>query len=133
MDRTREVEEFLARWASATTSREAERAADMFQRQPAPLVTFTDGQRTHDWLDVRVRLGHDLERTVVERIDVHDVECREVSDEAVAASFVYELSVRDIWGGRATVTRLATMTLVRTKDGFRIASAHFSAPPAPPS
>ena len=130
MERTREVEDFLARWAAATTSREPERAADLFQRQPAPLVTFTDGQRAHDWLDVRVRLGRDLERTVIERVDVHHLEVRDVTDDAVAASFVYELHVRDIWGGRTTVTRLATMTLVTTKDGFRIASAHFSAPPS---
>lgn len=124
-----EVDEFLARWVRLTQAREPERAADLFQRDPAPLVTFTDGQRTHDWLDVRVRLGRDFERAIVERIEIHHVEAREISEDAIAASFVYDIHARDIWGTPNTATRLASMTLVRTKDGFRIAAAHFSVPP----
>lgn len=125
-----EVEEFLARWAATTEARDAERAADLFQREPAPLVTFSDGQRAHDWLDVRIRIGRDLARAIVERIEVHHVEAREVSAETLAASFVYDVHARDMWGTPTTLTRLASMMLVRTKDGLRIASAHFSAPPA---
>lgn len=124
----REVEAFLARWASLTQERDPERAADLFQRDPAPLVTFTDGQRAADWLDVRVRLGRDLERAIVEAIRVHHLEVRDVSEDAFAASFVYDLTVRDVWGITTTVTRVASMTLVRTKDGLRIAAAHFSVP-----
>lgn len=130
VDPRREVEEFLARWVRVTSERDPERAADLFQRAPAPLVTFTDGQRAADWLDVRVRIGRDLERAVVDGLQFHHLEVREISDDAVAVSFVYDLSVRDVWGTSNTVTRLASMTLVRTKDGFRIATAHFSVPPA---
>ena len=129
MDLRREVEEFLARWVALTEGRDPEHAADLFQREPAPLVTFTDGQRASDWLDVRVRLGRDLQRAIVERLQVHHLEVRELTAEAVAISFVYDLAARDMWGMSNTVTRLATMTLVRTKDGFRIAMAHFSVPP----
>jgi hypothetical protein len=125
-----EVEEFLTRWARLTQAREPERAADLFQREPAPLVTFTDGQRAHDWLDVRVRIGRDLQRAIVERIEVHHIESRDVGDDAVAVSFVYDVHAKDIWGVGAVATRLGSMTLVRTKDGFRIATAHFSVPPA---
>ena len=128
MDRD-EVDEFLARWVRLTEAREPERTADLFQRDPAPLVTFTDGQRAHDWLDVRIRLGRDFERAIIGRIEVHHVESREISDDAIAVSFVYDLHARDIWGTPSTATRLASMTLVRTKDGLRIASAHFSVPP----
>lgn len=127
----REVQEFLERWARLTQLRDPERAADLFQRSPSPLVTFTDGQRTHDWLDVRIRLGRDLERAIVERVEVHHIEARDISDDAVAVSFVYDVHAKDIWGVNAIATRLASMTLVRTKDGYRIATAHFSIPPAP--
>jgi len=130
VDVRRDVDEFLARWVRMTELRDPERAADLFQRDPAPLVTFTDGQRAADWLDVRVRLGRDLQRAIVERLQVHDVEVRELTEDVVAATFVYDLTARDMWGISATVTRLASMTLVRTKDGFRIAAAHFSVPPA---
>lgn len=128
MDARVEVEGFLRRWTSAHEARNAERAADLFQRDPAPLVTFSDGERVASWLDVRVRLGRDLERVIVEHIDVHHVEAREISDDALACSFVYELRVRDMWGMPVTATRLASLTLVRTKDGLRVAQAHFSAP-----
>ena len=125
-----EAEEFLRRWAHETEVRDAERTADLFQREPAPLVTFSDGARAHDWLDVRVRLGRDLQRTIIDRVEVHHLEVREVSEDAIAASFVYDLHARDMWGTATTVTRLASMTLVRTKDGLRIATAHFSVPRA---
>ncbi|HUR68559.1 MAG TPA: nuclear transport factor 2 family protein [Candidatus Thermoplasmatota archaeon] len=125
-----EVEAFLGRWVKLTQARDPEHAADLFQRDPAPLVTFTDGQRTHDWLDVRVRLGRDFERAIVERIEMHHLEVRELADGVFAASFVYDVHARDMWGVATVATRLASMTLVTTKDGFRIASAHFSIPPA---
>lgn len=128
LDVRREVEELLARWVQLTQERDTERAADLFVRDPAPLVTFTDGQRADDWLDVRVRMGRDLSRAVVRDIQVHDLNVRELTDEVIAASFVYDLTARDMWGTASTVTRLVTMTLVRTKDGLRIATAHFSAP-----
>lgn len=123
-----EVRAFLLRWAQLTEVRDAEHASDLYQRQPAPLVTFSDGTRVHDWLDVRVRLGRDMERVLPERIDVHHVEVREVGEDAYAVSFVYEIRVRDLWGMPAQATRLASMVLVQTKDGLRIAQAHFSAP-----
>lgn len=125
----REVEEFLARWARVTEARDPERSADLFLREPAALVTFTDGQRARDWLDVRVRLGRDLERAILDRVDVHDVEAMEVGDGAIVASFRYELEGRNVWGTPSSATRVATMTLVRTKDGLRIAAAHFSLTP----
>lgn len=125
-----EVEEFLGRWSRVTQARDVERVADLFERDPSPLVTFTDGQRAHDWLDVRVRLGRDFARAIVDRIEIHHLEARAISEDAVAVSFVYDLTVRDMWSLPATVTRCASMTLVRTKDGFRIATAHFSVPPA---
>lgn len=124
-----EARGFLARWAEATQARDAERAADLFLRDPAPLVTFSDGERMRDWLDVRLRLQRDLSRAVVERVDVHHVETQELGADVVGASFVYEMHVRDLWGMPVVATRVATITLVRTKDGFRIAMAHFSAPP----
>lgn len=130
MDSRPEVDAFLARWVRLTELRDAERAADLFQRKPDPLVTFTDGSRAHDWLDVRVRLGRDLERVIIDRVEVHHVEARDIAEDAVATSFVYDLHARDIWGMATTATRLASMTLVRTKDGLRIATAHFSAPPS---
>lgn len=124
------VHEFLSRWARLTQAREPERAADLFQRDPPPLVTFTDGQRAHDWLDVRIRIGRDLERAIVERVEVHHIESREISEDSVAVSFVYDVHAKDIWGVGAIATRLGSMTLVRTKDGYRIATAHFSVPPS---
>lgn len=129
MNAREEVEAFLARWARVTEAREPELAADLFQRVPAPLVTFTDGQRAHDWLDIRVRLGRDFERAIVDRMEIHHIEARDITEDAIAASFVYDLHARDIWGTAGIATRLASMTLVRTKDGLRIAAAHFSAPP----
>lgn len=118
---------FLARWAHASQTRDVEAAADLFLRDPAPIVTFSDGQRVRDWLDVRIRLERDLGRNIVERVVVHDVVAEELAAGVLVASFVYDLHVRDMWGMEVVATRLATMSLVETKDGLRIASAHFSA------
>lgn len=121
-----EVATFLARWARLTEGRDVERHADLFLRDPAPLVTFTDGARAADWLDVRVRIKRDLERVHIDRVEVHDLHVRDLADGVAMASFAYDLHVRDMWGMASVATRLASMTLVETKDGLRIATAHFS-------
>ena len=126
MDARHDVEDFLARWAAAHEAREPERAADLFLRDPQPLVTFSDGERVRDWLDVRVRLARDLARHIVERVEVHDVQSRALDRDTILVSFIYDMHVRDPWGTSSAATRLGTMTLVRTKDGLRIASAHFA-------
>lgn len=117
---------FLHRWASAIQGRDVERNADLYLRD-GPLVTFSDGERASDWVDVRVRLKRDLERVVIERVEIHDVVFRELAPDLANVSFVYELHLRDVWGMPAVATRLATMTLADTKDGLRIAAGHFSA------
>jgi ketosteroid isomerase-like protein len=122
-----DVESFLRQWAAAMQARDAERAADLYLRDPAALVTFSDGERSEDWLDVRLRLQRDLERVVVERVEVHDVQVREILDaEALLVSFAYDMQVRDMWGLSSTATRHATLTLVPTKDGLRIAAGHYA-------
>lgn len=125
MTTEREVSDFLKRWAAATERRDAEGCADLFLRDPAPLVTFSDGERANDWLDVRVRLGRDFERAIVEKVELHEVRVEELPGDAVIAGFEYDLTVRDMWGQSQVATRHATFTLTRTKDGFRIAAAHF--------
>lgn len=122
-----DVDAFLARWARFVEGRDVERHADLFLRD-APLVTFSDGARATDWLDVRVRLKRDLERVHVDRVDVHDVVVRELGDGVAGASFLYDLHVRDMWGMGTVATRIASMVLVQTKDGLRIATAHYAAP-----
>jgi hypothetical protein len=123
---TGDVRAFLARWVETQTSRDTERASDLYLRDPAPVVTFSDGERALDWLDVRVRIQRDLSRVVVENVDVHDVAVRELDDAVALATFEYDLHVRDVWGTPGVAHRRATMTLVQTKDGYRIAAAHFS-------
>lgn len=123
----REVRDFLAKWAATMERRELEASADLYLRDPPPLVTFTDGERAEDWLDVRVHIGRDLERAIIERVEIQDVTSHPVTEDVVAASFGYHVVVRDLWGASTTVARRGTMTLVATKDGFRIAVAHFTA------
>lgn len=130
MDDRHEVEAFLRRWATTTESRDAERCADLYLRDPAPLVTFSDGERCRAWRDVRARLGRDLARAIVERVEVHHLEVEPLAGDVLAASYVYDMHVRDVWGASVVATRLASLTLVRTKDGLRIATAHFSVPAA---
>lgn len=125
-----EVRSFLQRWAKASEARDADAAADLFLRDPAPLVTFSDGHRVGDWLDVRIRLARDFGRAFIDRVEVHDIVAAELAPEVVAVTFVYDIHVRDMWGVENVATRLGSMSLLRTKDGFRIAQAHFSAPPA---
>ena len=127
MSTEREVREFLARWASAMERRDVEGCSDLFLRDPAPLVTFSDGQRAEDWLDVRVRIGRDFERTILERVEVHEVDAREIAPDVTTVAFEYDMTLRDMWGTSSHATRHAQMTLARTKDGFRIAAAQFSA------
>lgn len=126
MDRTWEIRRFLDTWADTSRNRNVEAAADLYLRQPAPSVVFSDGARAEDWLDVRVRLDHDLSRVSIENVELHDVQWTEVADDVLACSFLYELHVRDLWGMPLVASRVASMTLVRTKDGLRIAAAHFS-------
>lgn len=118
---------FVEAWARAQEARDVERLSDLFQRD-RPLVTFSDGQRASDWLDVRVRLQRDLERALVDRVEVHDLVVDAVDDHTALVTFAYDISVRDLWGTAVTATRLGSMVLVMTKDGLRIAMAHFSAP-----
>lgn len=120
-----DVRAFLHRWCRLTEERDADRAADLYLRDPHPMVTFSDGARTEDWLDVRVRLQRDFERVFVERVETHDLQVRDLGD-VVLASFAYDIQARDMWGISVTGSRFATLTLVRTKDGFRIAAAHFA-------
>lgn len=122
------VEPFLARFARLTEARDVERHADLYLRDPQPVVTFSDGERATDWLDVRVRLKRDLERVHIDRVEVHDALVRELAPEIATVSFLYDLHLRDMWGMASVATRHATLTLVHTKDGPRIAAAHFSAP-----
>ncbi len=124
-----EAVRFLARWAKASEARDADASADLYLRDPAPVVTFSDGERVRDWLDVRVRLARDLGRAILDRVVVHDVVTAEPAEGVLIASFVYDLHARDVWGTAVVATRLATMTLVQTKDGWRIAQAHFSIAP----
>lgn len=121
-----EAGRFLQRWADASRRRDVEATADLFLRDPAPVVTFSDGRRAGDWLDVRLRISRDFERAAIERVEVHDVVAQEIAEDVLVTSFVYDLHVRDLWGGGTVATRLGAMTLVRTKDGWRIAAAHFS-------
>ena len=126
MSSREEAFRFLARWAKASEARDVEASADLFLRDPAPVVTFSDGERVRDWLDVRVRLGRDFTRAILDRVVVHDAVATEPAEGVVLVSFVYDLHVRDIWGTETVATRLGSMTLVETKDGLRIAQAHFS-------
>lgn len=125
MKMEQDVRDFLKRWAGATERRDVEGCADLFLRDPAPVVTFSDGQRAQDWLDVRVRIGRDFERAIVEKVELHALRVEELPGDAVIAAFEYDLTVRDMWGHAQTATRHATFTLTPTKDGFRIAAAHF--------
>ncbi|GEM_PF-3993633 len=115
-------------WARAQEARDVERLSDLFLRDPQPLVTFSDGERVKDWLDVRVRLQRDIERHLIDRVEVHDVLVEPLEGGTALVTFAYDISVRDLWGTAVTATRLASVVLVDTKDGLRIAMAHFSAP-----
>jgi ketosteroid isomerase-like protein len=119
---------FIASWARAQEARDVERLSDLFLRDPDPMVTFSDGERVRDWLDVRIRLQRDLERHVIDRVEVHDIQLEPWGRDAVLATFAYDITVRDLWGTSTTATRLASLVLVETKDGLRVALAHFSAP-----
>lgn len=120
--------ELVRRWARLLEGRDVEHHADLFLRDPAPVVTFSDGHRAADWLDVRIRVKRDLERVAIGRVEVHDISTQPIADDVVVVSFQYDLHVRDMWGMGSVATRAATFTLVETKDGLRIAAAHFSAP-----
>ncbi|MEA3201503.1 MAG: hypothetical protein QOE90_2931 [Thermoplasmata archaeon] len=128
MERRIAAARFLDAWAHAQVDRDVERLSDLFLRDPQPLVTFSDGERVKDWLDVRVRLQRDLARQVVERVEVHDSVIEPWGEDAVLVTFAYDITVRDLWGTAVTATRLGSMVLVQTKDGLRIAMAHLSAP-----
>jgi hypothetical protein len=125
---TETAQAFLDRWAEATLARDAERASDLFLRDPPAVVTFSDGARSLDWLDTRVRLQRDLSRVAMERVEVHDVLASEPADGVLVVTFDYDMHVRDMWGTPSVAQRHATFTLVHTKDGLRIAAAHFSGP-----
>lgn len=123
---TDEVRALLEQWARTTERRDVERHLDVYLRDPMPLVVFSDGALVGDFLDLRIRLSRDFQRVMVRRCEIHDLVVQELSRDVATATFQYDLYVRDVWGTDATALRVATATFVRTKDGFRIASAHFS-------
>lgn len=127
MKRTvQEVRDFLDAWCRTTEARDLERHLGLYLREPSPLVVFSDGNAVRDWLDLRIRLARDFQRVMIRRVEVHDLVVHEVGVDAVAATFQYDLHVRDVWGVDATARRIGTITFTRTKDGLRIAAAHFS-------
>lgn len=121
-----EVRAFLDRWARTTEERDVERHIDLYLRDPLPLVVFSDGQLVGDWLDLRIRLARDFARVMIRRVEVHDLVVQDLAPDVLSATFQYDLQVRDVWGVDATAHRIASVTFARTKDGLRLAVAHFS-------
>jgi len=120
-----DLQAFLASWEATLVGRDPEGAADLYSRDPKPTVVFSDGARAHDWLDVRVRLGRDFERTIIKRVSHHHVAVQHLDGHAVL-SLDYDLHASDLWGQPRVAGRTATFVLTMTKDGWRIVHAHFA-------
>lgn len=121
-----EVRGFLQRWARTSERRDVEAHIDLYLRDPMPLVVFSDGHYVGDSLDLRIRFTRDFQRVVIRRVEVHDLVVSELAPDVLAATFQYDMHVRDLWGTDSVALRTGSLTFTRTKDGLRIAAAHFS-------
>ncbi len=131
----KDVRVLLDRWVDATVKRDPQALADLFVRSPDPLVVWPSGEATRGWKDVFAHAQRELyhAKVLVQRVDVHDVIAIDVTADAAEAVFRYDVHATDLWGTSVKASRVATMTFLRTKDGLRVASAHFGAPPPPAS
>ena len=114
----RDVAALLDRWVDASIRRDAAAYSDLFLRDPDPVVVWPSGEVTRGWRSVHDHVLRELyhAKAVVSAVDVHGVQTVRVTDEAAEAVFHYDVHARDLWGTSMVVRRLATMTLVRTKD-----------------
>lgn len=129
-----EVQGLLDRWIDATLRRDPHAYADLFQRDPDPVVAWPSGEVTRSWKRVFEHVQREFyhTKTVVRRVDVHDLDVVQLTDDAALAVYQYDVHAIDLWGASVTAHRLATVTLARTKDGLRFAAAHFAPAAAGP-
>jgi hypothetical protein len=122
------VRVLLDDWIQATLDRDSAKYSDLFIRDPEPMVTWPGGEVSHGWQAVHDHALRELyhAKVVVEEVDLDEPHVVRITDDAYLTSFEYLVHARDFWGTMHTAPRRATLTLVATKDGLRIASAHFS-------
>lgn len=123
-----EMQRLIERWIDATVRRDANAYADLFARDPDPVVAWPSGEVTRGWRRIFEHVQREFytAKTVVRRVDVHDLDLVAISDDVVVAAYQYEVSALDLWGASVNAQRLATVTLIRTKDGLRFAAAHYA-------
>ena len=123
-----DVRALLARWTQAYVARDAAAYADLFHRGADPVVAWATGEVTRGWKPLFEHVQREFyhQKAVVKSVDVHDLSVARVHEELAEAAFRYDVLAVDLWGTTHTLHRLATMTLVATKDGWRVVGAHFS-------
>lgn len=122
------VRALIDQWVQATLARDAAQYADLFLRDGEAWVAWASGDTSRGWNEVYDHALRELyhAKVHVQRVDVDPPHVVRLTDDALTAAFAYAIHYRDFWGTMHTTHRLATMTLIETKDGLRIASAHFS-------
>lgn len=123
-----EVRTLLDEWVQATLARDAAQYADLFMRDNDAVVAWASGEVSHGWHAV---YDHALRELYHAKVHIQDVDIEQprvtlLGEHVMTTVFTYTIHFRDLWGTLNAARRLSTMTLVRTKDGLRIASAHFS-------
>ncbi|MHB8605650.1 MAG: YybH family protein [Thermoplasmatota archaeon] len=127
----KEIRAVIDAWVHATIQRDANAFADLFSLDPEPVVVWSSGETSTTWKSVHAHAKHDFERgdLVIPKVDTYDLRTVDLAEGLVEVAFHYDMYVKDLWGHERRHVRVATMTARRTKDGWRITGAHFSAVP----
>ena len=121
-------QELLERWVAAIESKDLGALAKIFRDGDDVAVFWSNGERTVGWPEVRRHIETDFRKEVDLSMQVEDLHTTLVDGDTCTLTYRYGITVAAA-GDAVTCSRLASMTLHRGTDGWRIAALHVSTAP----
>ena len=123
-----EFRELLDRFVHAIEAKDLDALADVFRKNDDLSVCWSNGDCTLGWDGVRRHIEKDFRQDVELLMRLGDVSATSLGEDGAVLTYSYDITVRE--GGEAvTCTRLASMTVHRDPEGWRVAALHVSTPP----
>lgn len=124
-----ELRDLLDRWVQAIEAKDIQALSTVFRNGPELAVFWSNGERTIGWNEVRRHIEEDFRRDVELSMDLQDVGILPLGGDTRILTYRYTIRL-SLAADSATFRRLATMTVHRDPDGWRVAALHVSNAPA---
>jgi ketosteroid isomerase-like protein len=123
-----EISAVLRNWVEAIEGKDLDALRAVFRDHDELVVFWTNGERNVGWEEVRTHIEADLRPEVALQIEIEEPRYAPLGDEAGTLTFRYEIRLT-VHGDSTTLHRLASMSLHREAQGWRIAALHLSTAP----